>query len=184
MKAPPIQYVSTTEGTSIAYGVCGQGEPFILMPLFLLHFGSFWHPALGSLPSSLAERYQVITYDPRGQGFSTRDLPESISLDDFILDFDTIRERLGLKRFVLLGSCSSAFLAAHYAFRHPDRVKALILVNGAISWDAWRLSSVYDTLPREDWELFLYNMIPKDFTPEAARSFVEIARARSGSLTA
>jgi aminoacrylate hydrolase len=122
---------------------------------------------------ALAERYRLILYDPRGQGLSSRHLREDVCLEDFLSDFEAVRQRLGLQRFIMLGSCNWALLAAHYAARYPERVKALILVNGAVSWDAWRLSSVYDTLPREDWELFLHNMCPLDYTPELAQRVVK-----------
>jgi pimeloyl-ACP methyl ester carboxylesterase/DNA-binding CsgD family transcriptional regulator len=124
----------------------------------------------------LTTRFNVVTYDPRGQGLSTRDLPRDVSLDDFLLDFETVREHLGLERFVMLGSCNFALLAAHYAARHPERVSALVLINGAVSWDAWRLSSVYDILPQEDWELFLHNMAPLDYTPQQAQALADALR--------
>jgi pimeloyl-ACP methyl ester carboxylesterase/DNA-binding CsgD family transcriptional regulator len=146
------------------------------MPLFLAHFGYMWTNSITGLAPDLAERFRLIAYDPRGQGLSTRGLSEDVCLEDFISDFEAVRERLGLQRFIMLGSCSSALLAAHYAARYPERVKALILVNGAVSWDAWRLSSVYDTLPREDWELFLCNMAPRDYTPEETQALVDFAK--------
>ena len=178
MEAPMVQYVTAADGTSVAYGVSGEGEPFVFMPIFLSHFGHMWSShSLSTLAPSLAERFQLIAYDPRGQGLSSRNLPEDVCLDDFIEDFEAVREHLALQRFVMLGSCNWALLAAHYAARYPGRVKALILVNGAVSWDAWRLSSVYDTLPREDWDLFLHNMAPLDYTPEQARALVESAKA-------
>jgi DNA-binding CsgD family transcriptional regulator len=52
----------------------------------------------------------------------------------------------------------------------------LVLLNGAVSWEAWRLSSVYDILPQEDWELFLHNMAPLDYTPEQAQALADALR--------
>jgi pimeloyl-ACP methyl ester carboxylesterase/DNA-binding CsgD family transcriptional regulator len=179
MEAPPVQYVTTTDGTSIAYAEFGEGEPMVFLPIFI---GSLhqWLRA-GSRSSrvmlALAARYHLIFYDPRGQGLSTQDLSPDVSLDDFIADFEAVRERLGLQRFIMLGSCNFALLAGHYAARYPERVKALILVNGAVSWEAWRLSSVYDKLPQEDWELFLYNMAPADYTPEETQRVVDALKS-------
>jgi pimeloyl-ACP methyl ester carboxylesterase len=72
----------------------------------------------------------------------------------------------------MLGACSTSFLAAHYAFRHPERVKALILLNGALSWSSWRLSAVYDDLPAQDWQLFLQNFVPLGRDPQRAEEAV------------
>ena len=32
MDAPPVQYVTTADGYSIAYSVCGEGQPFVVAP--------------------------------------------------------------------------------------------------------------------------------------------------------
>jgi pimeloyl-ACP methyl ester carboxylesterase/DNA-binding CsgD family transcriptional regulator len=176
MSAPPVQYVQTSDGMSIAYTACGQGEPFVFMPVFLGHVDGLWETSFSSLLADLAARFLLVNYDSRGQGLSTRNLPDDVALDDFMLDFEAIRDRLGLKRFVLLGSCNSSFQAVHYAIRHPEHVSALVLVNASLSPDAWRLGAVYNQLPAEDWELFLYNIVPPDRTPEAAHKMVQWLR--------
>jgi DNA-binding CsgD family transcriptional regulator len=104
---------------------------------------------------------------------SSRGLPADTTFEDYFLDLDAVLDRLRWDRFILLGSCSTSFLAAHYAFRHPERVSALVLVNGAMSWEAWRLSAVYNELPTQDWQLFLQNFIPWGVEPEVAQSVVD-----------
>jgi DNA-binding CsgD family transcriptional regulator len=106
-------------------------------------------------------------------GLSTRCLPGDVALDDYLCDLETVVNQVGLERFALLGSCQTSFLAAHYAIRNPARVSALILVNGAVGWNDWRLSSVYDKLPQEDWDLFLYNLVPQTWTPAEAQYSVQ-----------
>jgi pimeloyl-ACP methyl ester carboxylesterase/DNA-binding CsgD family transcriptional regulator len=181
MIVPPVHYVETTDGYDIAYTDCGVGEPLVFMPVFLGHVRNLWNVPGASLLVDLSTRFRVIAYDARGQGASTRGLPATVSLDDFLLDFEAVRREVGIERFVLMGGCHFALQAAHYTSRHPEQVRALVLVNAAMTWDAWRLSAVYDRLPAEDWEMFLYNMAvynlrPHDRTPEGARPLVDFFR--------
>jgi pimeloyl-ACP methyl ester carboxylesterase/DNA-binding CsgD family transcriptional regulator len=175
MNAPPVSYVTTSDGYSIAYIDTGSGEPFIFLPTFFNHVSEHWTNGMTApaLLGGLAERFRLINFDSRGMGMSTRGLPSNVSFEDYLLDLDAVTERLKLDRFILLGSCSTAFLAAHYAARHPERVRALILVNGALSWDSWRLSAIYDDLPAQDWQLFLQSFVPLGVDPDKVRSWVE-----------
>ncbi len=173
MNPPPVRYVSTPDGYNIAYTDRGEGPAFVFMPAFLSHMQNLWlSPSAGGLLRELSKRFRLITYDARGQGLSSRNLSPDVTLDDFLLDFETVRKHLGLRSFVLLGSCSTSFLAAHYAHRHPEEVSALVLMNAALSWDAWRLAAIYDELPSQNWELFLWNMVPQGYPAEYAAKMV------------
>jgi pimeloyl-ACP methyl ester carboxylesterase/DNA-binding CsgD family transcriptional regulator len=178
VQIPAVQYVTTPDGADIAYTVCGDGEPFVFLPMFLNHVQDVWrgYYSFSSLLVALKERFQLVNFDSRGLGLSTRGLPQDVTLDDYLSDLDAVLDKLDIDRAVFLGSCQSTFLAAHYALRNPERVRALVLVNGALSWDAWRLSSVYDTLPEEDWELFLYNQVPRSKPPDVAKQTVELLK--------
>jgi pimeloyl-ACP methyl ester carboxylesterase/DNA-binding CsgD family transcriptional regulator len=175
---PAVQYVTTPDGADIAYTVTGSGEPFVFLPGFLNHVQDAWRGYYSSTPllQELADRFRLVNFDSRGLGLSTRCLPQDLSLDHYLSDLDTVLEKLDIDRAILLGSCQSTFLAAHYALRNPERVRALILVNGALSWDAWRLSSVYDRLPEEDWELFLYCLVPRSCPPEKAKLLLDVMK--------
>ena len=172
IQIPAVQYVRTPDGTDIAYTISGEGRPFVFLPTFLNHTEGIWRGHTSHIFHALAERFKVVNFDSRGMGLSTRGLLETVTLDDYLCDLETVANYLGLERFVLLGSCQSTFLAAHFAARYPQRVFALVLVNGAMGWNDWRLSSVYDRLPEEDWDLFLYNMCPQTWTPEQTGSAV------------
>jgi pimeloyl-ACP methyl ester carboxylesterase/DNA-binding CsgD family transcriptional regulator len=181
MSIPPVQYVTTPDACDIAYTVSGEGQSFVFLPTFLNHVQYIWDAySFSSMMSALAGRFRLVNFDSRGMGMSTRGLPDTLSLDDYLCDLDSVVNHLQMDKFVLLGSCQSSFLGAHYAARYPERVSALILVNGAVSWDDWRLASVYDSLPREDWDLFLYNMVPQTRTPAESKRAVELMK---GSMT-
>jgi DNA-binding CsgD family transcriptional regulator len=109
----------------------------------------------------------VVNYDARGMGMSTRGLPKDISLESYFLDLEAVLERLGLQRFVLIGSHNSALLAARYALRFPDRVAALVLNNSGLSWPGAQIPSLWDDLARQSWDAFLYSVQPRSSPREA-----------------
>src|SRR3970282_982975 len=72
MDAPPVQYVTTSDGYSIAYIEEGEGHPLVLLgfPPFHLRLTNA-APVRGSLPRALAQRFRLVQFDPRGYGLST-----------------------------------------------------------------------------------------------------------------
>jgi pimeloyl-ACP methyl ester carboxylesterase/DNA-binding CsgD family transcriptional regulator len=124
MDAPPVQYVRTSDGFDIAHTLCGQGEPLVSMPWSFNHLDAFWN---ADYVRALAANYRLIQYDSRGQGLSSRDLPSSLQLEDYERDLEAVADRLHVQRFVLLAHAQFGHVAARYAARRPERVKALIL---------------------------------------------------------
>ena len=46
MDAPPVQYVRTSDGYDIAYGISGSGRLLVRLPVVWNHFSLQWNPAL------------------------------------------------------------------------------------------------------------------------------------------
>jgi DNA-binding CsgD family transcriptional regulator/alpha-beta hydrolase superfamily lysophospholipase len=156
MEPPPIQYVRTEDGFNIAYTVCGEGVPFVFMPWPWSHRGMWWQSAFGRpLSEALAARFRLVQYDSRGQGMSTRRLPEDFSIDDYLLDLEAVVGHLQLERFVLFGAPLFGHVAVKYAVQHPERVAALVLAGIRID-TAWGDGS-YDELARRNWSAFIYS---------------------------
>ncbi|HEU0074021.1 MAG TPA: LuxR C-terminal-related transcriptional regulator [Dehalococcoidia bacterium] len=159
MDAPPVQYVKTSDGFNIAYAVCGEGQPFVFMPRPYSHLQLQWGiPTHRFALESLASSCQLIRYDGRGQGMSTRGLAESHSVDDSELDLVAVVQRLRLNRFVLFGPVNSGSVAIQYAVKRPDSVLALILWNPLSGDSALDVNSLVSTnvdLPAQNWDLFL-----------------------------
>lgn len=77
MDAPPVQYVTTSDGVSIAYAVSGSGPTLVILPGAFEHVQLAWqYPPLQPWLEGLAQRFQVIQIDERGAGMSTRGLAE------------------------------------------------------------------------------------------------------------
>ena len=172
MDAPSVQYVTTSDGWSIAYTVSGEGRPFVFMPVGLNHAQDNWRsPVLGPWLEGLSQRFRLINYDSRGHGMSGRGLPEDFALADYERDLEAVVERLQLERFVLLGVQWFGHVAARYAVRHPEHIDALVLLHCAVTMEAFPLA-LQVGLARENWDLFL-QFVAASATPEQTRASVE-----------
>jgi len=163
MDAPPVQYVTTSDGWSIAYTVSGEGTPLVYVSSPFDHARLYWTTpsVFRDLLQALAARFKLICYDSRGQGMSSRGLPEDFRIEDFETDLEAVVGHLQLDRFVLLAFHGSARVAIKYAAQHPERVLALILVNantGDPSLDTRSTPSDLEEVARRDWDLFVEAM--------------------------
>lgn len=72
--------------------------------------------------------WRVVIFDQRGAGRS-RPLGclTDNTTDDLVSDIETLREHLGVERFLLFGGSWGSTLALAYAQAHPDRVSGLVL---------------------------------------------------------
>ena len=80
----------------------------------------------GRFFQDLAQRYIVVRYDRRGVGLSDRERTD-FTLEADVQDLETVVDRLGIKRFALMGSFHLGPAAVAYAVRWPQRVSRLIL---------------------------------------------------------
>jgi pimeloyl-ACP methyl ester carboxylesterase/DNA-binding CsgD family transcriptional regulator len=157
MDAPPVQYVKTNDGFDIAYGICGQGVPLIRVPPMFGHFSLQWNRGMEREFRALSENFRLVVVDCRGQGSSTRGLPESTSLDDYVRDLELVVNRLGLQRFVLLGVSAMGKIATRYAWKHPDQVIGLLLNQYSDVSRGTRLGLL--DMARSDWTLLVQTSV-------------------------
>src|SRR5687768_13938511 len=87
MDPPPAQYVTTTDGKTIAYGISGSGPAFVIGPIPFSHVQLVWgvHSFSGFI-HELAQRFRVIHIDPRGLGMSQRGVGQDHRLEDGLID--------------------------------------------------------------------------------------------------
>jgi DNA-binding CsgD family transcriptional regulator/pimeloyl-ACP methyl ester carboxylesterase len=164
MDTPPVQYVTTSDGFDIAYTVCGAGRPFVLMPPQGNHVQLSWNKAGDSeWLEGLKQRFTLISYDSRGQGMSTRGLPSTFVLSDYLRDLEAVIGRLGLDHLVLCGTKHYGHVAVQYAVAHQKRVDALVLTHCSLS--ARPAFKRHQDHARENWDGFLTavsGMLPGD----------------------
>jgi proline iminopeptidase len=98
------------------------------IPAVYLHGG----PGSGCQPDHRRlfdpQRFHTVLFDQRGAGRSKpRGLREANTTAHLIADMETIRERFGFARWLVVGGSWGATLALAYAQAHPDRVTGIVL---------------------------------------------------------
>lgn len=173
MEAPSIQFVTTSDAYNIAYCVSGDGTPLVFVPPPFSHLQSVWLEDQRFRPwlDGLSAKFQLIVFDPRGMGMSSRGLGPDHSLEDWQRDLEAVVDRLSLKRFILLGASSSSHVAIHYAVEHPERVHALVLLTSSLDLTAWP-AALFRVLPNQNWELFLSTLVGRGLTGEESQRAV------------
>jgi DNA-binding CsgD family transcriptional regulator/pimeloyl-ACP methyl ester carboxylesterase len=173
MDAPPVQYVKTSDGYNVAYAVSGQGTPIIFLPGANNHLRLAWeYPRLQDWVEGLSQRFQLVQLDPRGSGMSTRGL-EKLEREDYQRDVEAVVARLRLDRFVFVAMSVGVEIAIAYALNHPEQVVATVL--GTSNLTRWS-TALFDLLPEQDWDAFLYSLAPRDRSREERDRIVELNR--------
>jgi pimeloyl-ACP methyl ester carboxylesterase/UDP-N-acetylglucosamine:LPS N-acetylglucosamine transferase len=106
------------------YEVFGKGPRTILfVPTWALIHSRCWK---GQVPY-FAQTHRVVTFDPRGNGKSSRpDAPEGYAVDSIVEDVPAVMDALGVERATLVGLSFSSAIAFAVAANFPDRVDAVV----------------------------------------------------------
>lgn len=137
MKLQQTRFCKAHDGTRIAYASLGEGAPFVKAANWLSHLEVDWQgPVWRHWLEFLSRDRCLVRYDARGNGLSDWQ-PRSITFEDFIEDLASVFDAAGIARAPVLGISQGASVAASYAARHPERVSALVLVNGCAR--GWRV---------------------------------------------
>ena len=158
--SPAIQYVRTSDGVNIAYWSWGEGRPFIVLPDWIWsHVRSELRiPDVVKWYSALADRWQVIRYDGRGEGLSDR-IESNLSLDDRVRDLEAVS---GLfEPGAVFAHVTSSMAALAFAAKHPDRVTHLVLWCGysrAEEFGNTPQLQALNALVKHDWEMYVENI--------------------------
>lgn len=89
--------------------------------------------AWGPVATALAGRVRLVAPDLRGRAGS-RDEPGPYGLDRHAEDVIGILDERGLDTAVLAGHSMGAYVAALAAVRHPDRVRAVVMLDGGLGF--------------------------------------------------
>lgn len=108
------------------YQEWGAGSsPVILM----LHgFGLSGH-MFDEFAERAQHRYRLIALDQRGHGDSEWAKDGDYSREAFVRDLENFQAALGLGPFVLIGHSMGGLNAVAYTVKHPEQVRALVLVD-------------------------------------------------------
>ena len=129
---PEVHYARVGDA-HVAYQVFGAGD------LDLVYVAEFWHsieaqwdePRFAAFLRRLGTFSRVVCLDQRGSGLSDPlPLGEEPSLDLFTDDVRAVMDAVGISHAALLGVAGGAVIASLLAATVPERVQALVLLNG------------------------------------------------------
>ena len=109
----------------LAFGRTGEGAD----PILAMHGITAQHRAFNSVARHLRHPDGMVALDLRGRGKSEKP-PSGYGLDAHAQDAIRTLDHLGIERGTLVGHSMGAFVALHAALLYPDRVRALILLDG------------------------------------------------------
>lgn len=154
-------------------------------PLFVLPGGPGVDFRLLLPLAALADRYEVVLWDPRGAGLSERVGVGELTIESFDEEIAAVHAAVAPGRpAVLVGHSYGALFATRYAARHPGAVTHLVLIEPGGFTDAARRADRGGEIPFAAVEDFLWQnelLTSSDhaaadykaihLVPEASRSF-------------
>src|ERR1700722_9418556 len=140
------QLLPVGDGHEIYVETVGRADG---IPAVYLHGG----PGSGCQPDHRRlfdpERFHAVLFDQRGAGRSQpKGRREHNTLPHLIADMETIREQLGIARWMIVGGSWGATLALAYAQAHPERVSGIALRATFLGTKAELEAAFLDALPR------------------------------------
>jgi proline iminopeptidase len=120
----PGEYDVTLNGVQIHYTVRGSG------PVMIAHSGGPGMDARGWDDfGGIDDFVTIVAMHPRGSGLSGSAAGDAYLLPDYAADVQALRLHLGLDKPILMGWSHGGMVAMQYAFRYPDALSKLILVD-------------------------------------------------------
>jgi len=127
-------YLRTPRGDRLYYRRVGSGPKTLVIPL-----AAWWR----TQADVLADRMEVVLYDPPGRGRSDpigENTPPG--LDHGVAALDEVRRQLGLERVSLMGWSFLGALVVLYAAAHPEAVERIVQVGPLVPrrdpyWGEW-----------------------------------------------
>ena len=192
--AQTIKYCRAPDGVRLAYAISGSGPFLVKSGNWMNHLEYDWEsPIWRHVFRGLSRGHTLVRYDARGNGMSDWDV-DTLSLDAWVTDLETVVDAVGVERFPLLGISQGGAVAVAYAVRHPERVSHLILY-GAFALGGKKrapaekeMRDAMTTLMRLGWgadnpsfrQMFTARFIP-GATHEQADYFNELQRKTTSS---
>ena len=110
----------------------GAGPPLVWMPSLGNLVAQWRIPFLRRAYEALAGSLQLVLYDGRGTGSSSRQVdPDDLGVDAQLRDLDAVVAAAGLEHYAVLGYYHSVPAALAHAAAHPDRVTRMVLFGGS-----------------------------------------------------
>ncbi|HEX6639529.1 MAG TPA: alpha/beta hydrolase [Thermoanaerobaculia bacterium] len=115
------------DGVTLYYDVVGKGEPVVL-----LSGGPGFSPEyLRPVAEVLGKNHAAVLFHQRGTGKSKLEAydGDALELKKLVADLDALRRELKQEQLTIVGHSFGGILSMMYAREHPDRIRALALID-------------------------------------------------------
>lgn len=156
---PPVHFVGGGEDNGLACWRQGnEGQTLLVLPFFpFSHLEIEWETrAIRRFYRGLQVRHQVIRFDWRGAGMSSRQV-DDVSLEAQCRDIEAVRQHFGGNRIAILADSLSSLIAMRYAADHPGHVSHLILLHpvlGSADYLGRQRTRALMSVAAENWDVY------------------------------
>jgi len=126
MSVKEIERIIKRPGCVVHYWLSGNPDNQLI---FLAHGAAVDHSQFDLQIPCLMEDYQTLRWDMRGHGQS-RPLGGPFSVKDAVDDIVSMLDTLGKEETIFMGQSAGTYVIQEMAFQHPERVKAMIIIDG------------------------------------------------------
>ena len=111
-------------GLDMYYEIHGAGQPLVLLHGAFSGIGT----SFGRILPGLAKTRQVIAFELQGHG-RTADIDRPLTVEGMAEDVAAALPQLGIEQADVLGYSTGGFVALHFAVRHPEMLRKLVLMS-------------------------------------------------------
>ncbi len=133
----PVRYASAGE-VNVAYQVFGAGVDLVYVPgLLNLIEATAEEPAIERHLDRMATFARMALFDKRGTGLSDRvSVEEMADVGSRLADLTAVMDAAEMSSAALFATADGAIPAILFAAQHPERVNALVILQGTARWSA------------------------------------------------
>jgi pimeloyl-ACP methyl ester carboxylesterase len=122
-----MAHSTSRDGVRIYYEEHGSGQP-VLLAYGIGGNAGMWEPNIEALSAA----HRLILWEPRGHARSdSPENPQSVTFAHWVSDLYDLMDHLGLGHAVVGGLSLGAGIATRFTLNHPERVRALIIVDSS-----------------------------------------------------
>jgi pimeloyl-ACP methyl ester carboxylesterase len=111
-------------GLEMYYQIHGEGQPLVLLHGAFSAIGT----SFGRILPGLAQSRQVIAFELQAHG-RTADIDRPLTIEGMADDVGAALQQLGVEQADVLGYSMGASVALHFAIRHPEKLRKLVLMS-------------------------------------------------------
>lgn len=148
-------FILDIDGKKVSYYLAGDREKPLIVCLHGLAGSAAY--SFSKLSEILSKYFHLLFIDQPGHGKSTAfNREEDYLFSNLAVWYENVFETLADKPFYLLGHSWGADAALHYAKYYPEKVKGVILLDGAYTFPEFQEEMTYSTA-YNGWDAYMDN---------------------------